>query len=578
MRAALATLVALAVAVPSAAQAATRHGDLTFPNDENAQPVSWDYWWGAGNIVTTSGNRYMVGLAFTSQDGVMEAGYQVWPMQGPYKGQSIMTMEGPVEWGHPEQPAGRIVHKKTINLPGTDQRLSLDTLDTHDGGRVITRWERISLKRESYRFTLDQAAAKVHPAGKLRRLRMNVRADMRSPLLAGGTGRWFYGVPEDFEGFGYRSRAYQYNQGAKRLTGTLELQQPDGSMLRERVNPARSILFMTHESNPPEAIPVGIGLAVSNQVHARYLQSYNLQWPWELIYADLGNGAQLQFDLQTYHDTPRGLLKTNPKAPTYRVLATLRLKNGESVVLNDKLHAEHLEHRTVDSIASKAGTMISSAWVQGWKFRVAYRGGVLKSGSGKRVRVPAFDLGLVPPFGKNDPPGDQRNNRLTQRVPFDVTGSYAGCPVRGFAWSELLANWYGWEDRDPWLNEKGKLPKTPRRCGARVKQPPWGKTGELNPPTEPAKPPVAGEEHCTSNDEMPRCEYTAKGDGGIAATGDPGGWTVIITRPGRREPVVLGGHGGPQAYPCGTIRRGDRVVAESKPGSSVTAGNPGICF
>ena len=76
----------------------------------------------------------------------------------------------------------------------------------------------------------------------------------------------------------------------------------------------------------------------------------------------------------------------------------------------------------------------------------------------------------------------------------------------------------------------------------------------------------------------PRCEYDVQGDGGIAGDGEPYGWTVTITRPGRPEPIVLHGHGGPQTYPCGTVRRGDHVVAEAKPGSSVTVGNPGICF
>jgi hypothetical protein len=558
VRLATATLAALAIAVP-AAEGATRHGALTFPNDENAEPVSWDYWWGAGNIITTSGHRYMVGMAFTSLEGDMGAGYQLWPMQGPYKGQSVMTMEGPPEWGHPAQPTGRYSYRMTVNAPGTDQRLKLDSVDNQDGGKVISRWERISLARESYRFTLDQAAAKIHPAGQTRRLKMDIRADMRSPLLDGGTGRWFYGVPEDF---GYYSRAYQYNQGARRVTGTFELQQPDGSMLRERVDPKRSILFMTRESNPPEAIPVGIGLAVSTQIHARYLQSYNLQWPWELVYADLGNGAQLMFDLQTYHDTPRGAIKLSPKQPTYRVLATLLLPNGESVPLNEKLHAEHLDRRFLPT----------------WRFRVAYRGGVLTAGSGKRVRVPAFDLGLVPPWGKSQPAGDASNNRLTQRVPFDVTGSFGGCPVHGFAWSELLANWYGWEDRDPWFNGGGRLPKTPKRCGANVTQPPWHPTGQLNPPKEQPAPLNLQLEHCTADDSTPRCEYDAHGDGGISATGDPGGWTVTITRPGRAEPIVLGGYGGPQAYPCGVIRRGDHVLTQAKAGSSVTAGNPGICF
>ena len=573
LRFVLAGFLVLAVAA-SSAQGATRYGDLTFPEHENAQPASWDYWWGAANLVAESGNRYVVGLAFTSFDGVMAAGYQVYPLQGPYKGQSIMTMEGPVEWGHPEQPAGRFVNKMTVNAPGTDQRLSLDTFDTQDSMKVVSRWERTSLDRESYRFKLDQAEAKVHPDGERRRLLLDLRAEMRTPLLAGGTGRWFYGVPEDF---GYPSRAYQYQQAAKRLEGTLDLQQPDGSILRERVDPARSILSMTHESNPPEAIPVGIGLALSTQLHARYVQSYNLQWPWELIYADLGNGAQLMFDLQTYHDTPRGVAKVNPKQPTYRVLATLRLPSGESIPLDDKLHAEHLDRRTLDSIASATGTSLASATTQTWKLRVSYPGGTVANAEGEAVQVPPFDLGLVPPFDKSEPLPDSRNNRLTQRVPFDVSGSYDGCPVNGFAWSELLTNWYGWEDRDPWFTG-GELPKTPKRCGAKIPPPPSGTPGDLNPPAEDMEPPDIRPQSCTANGGTPRCEYDAQGAGGIGASGDPDGWSVTITRPGRPEPIVLRGHGGSQTYPCGTIRRGDHVVAEAKPGSNVTAGNPGICF
>jgi hypothetical protein len=569
----LAGALALALTA-SAAQGSTRYGDLKFPEDENAQPASWDYWWGAADLVAKSGNRYLIGLAFTSFDGVMAAGYQVFPLQGPYEGQSIMTMEGPAEWGHPEQGPGRFVNKMTANVPGTDQRLSLDTFDAGDGMKLISRWERTTLSRERYRFRLDQSEAKVHPSGERVGLLVDLRAGMRTPLLAGGTGRWFYGVPEDF---GYPSRAYQYQQGAKRLQGTLELQQPDGSVLTERIDPARSILSMTHESNPKEAIPVGIALALSTQLHARYAQSYNLQWPWELIYADLGNGAQLMFDLQTYHDTPRGVIKVNPKMPTYRVLATLRLPSGESVPLDGKLHAEHLDRRTLDSIASATGTTVASPVTQSWKFRVSYPGGTVRSPGGGKVRVPPFDLGLVPPFNKSEPLPDDRNNRLTQRVPFEVSGSYDGCPVDGFAWSELLTNWYGWEDRDPWFTG-GKLPKTPKRCGAKVPLPPSGTPGELDPPAEDAEPPDLRVENCTANGDTPRCEYVAEGSGGIAASGDPHGWTVTIERPGRPEPIVLQGHGGFQTYPCGTVRRGDRVVAEAKPGSSVAVGNPGICF
>jgi hypothetical protein len=191
--------------------------------------------------------------------------------------------------------------------------------------------------------------------------------------------------------------------------------------------------------------------------------------------------------------------------------------------------------------------------------------------------VPPFDIGLAPPWGKDDPPADDHNNRLTQRVPFDVTGAYDGCPVDGFAWSELLSNWYTWEDRDPWFSG-GRLPKTPKRCGARVKQPPLHETGELNPPPESAPPPNLNAEECRADDATPRCEYFPTGDGGIAGNGDPDGWRVTILRPGRPEAYVITGHGGPQAFPCGTVRSGDRVIVEAEPGSSVTVGNPGICI
>jgi hypothetical protein len=564
----------VAIAAPTAT-ASTQYGDLSFPEDENAQPSSWDYWWGAARIVAKSGNRYIVPIAFTSLDGAMSAGYQVYPLQGPYEGEGIMSMEGPVEWGHPNDQTGRYANTMTMNAPGLPQRVQLDTLDVQNGLTPISRWERIDLSREVYRFALNQTAAKVHPGGERIPLHVNLTATMRTPLLAGGTGRWFYGVPEDY---GYPSRAFQYQQGAKQLEGTIEFQQPDGTMLREKVDPKRSILTWTHESNPKEAIPIGIGLAVSSQIHARYLQSYNLQWPWELIYADLGNGAQLMFDLQAYHDTPRGIVNVNPKQPTYRVLATVRLPSGESVRLDEKLHAEHLERRTLDSIASATGETLESPWVQSWQFRVTYPGGIERAGNGEKVRVPPFDLGLAPPFTKAEPLGDAANNRLTQRVPFDVTGSYAGCPVDGFAWSELLSNWYGWEDRDPWANIGGKLPKTPKRCGAKVHQPPLAETGELDPPEEPLKPPVLANEQCTANDQVPHCEFDATGDGGIAGTGNPYGWTVTINRPGRPEPIVIQGHGGWQAYPCGTVRDGDHVVVDATPGSSVTVGNPGICI
>jgi hypothetical protein len=573
-------LAAIAVAVALAAGAADarateRYGDLTFPADEHAQPSSWDYWWGAGELRTKSGNRYVLELAFTSIDGAMSASYIIYPLQGPYRGQGIMSMEGPTEWGHPN-PSGRALLTMTMNLPGLpDRRLQLDTYDTQRDMKLISRWERTTLDKPKYRLMLDQDDAKLHPDGGTVDLELDLTATMRKPLLAGGTGRWFYGVPEDFD---YPSRAYQYQQVPRRLVGGFHMTMPDGEVIKEQLRPKASLLTMTRESNPKEAIPVGIGLALSHQVHPRYFQSYNLQWPWELIYADLGNGAQLQFDLQSYHDTPKGLVKINEAQPTYRVLSTLRLRNGTSVVLNDKLHAEELSMRTLGGIAAADGNMLASPWVQGWRLRVQYPGGVEKTADGRKVRVPAFDLGLKPHFKKSEPLADEGNNRLTQRVPFMVSGSYGGCPVDGFAWSELLSNWYGWEDVNPWLNRGGKLPRTPKRCGAKVKQIPLHQTGELNPPPEPPAPPTVGYQMCQADEAHPTCEFTAEHDGGIAANGLPGGWKVTITRPGRTAPIVLTSYGSSQVYPCGTIRAGDHVLFEAQPGSSVAGGNPGICI
>jgi hypothetical protein len=556
------------------ARAATKYGDLTFPADEHGHPPSWEYWWGAADLVAKSGNRYILTGGLTSLDGDMVAAWNVYPLQGPYRGQGIMSLEGPPEWGH-ENPAGRIVYTTTNDVPGVDQLLKLDTYDLQSGMKLISRWERTSLERPTYRLMLDQNDGSLHPAGGRVDMQVDLRARMRTPLLAGGTGRWFYGVPEDYGN--YPSRAFQYQQVAKRLAGTLRMTMPDGTVLDERVRPRRSHLTMTHEYNPVEAIPTGIALALSSQVNARYFQSYNLQWPWELVYVDLGNGAQLMFDLQTYHDTPRGFVKLSETQPTYRVLATLRLRNGTSVRLDDKLHAEHLAMRSLDSIASAAGNTVGSPWVQGWRYRISYRGGRVRAPSGKMVRVPPFDLGFKPVFTKSEPLADESNNRQTQRVPFDVSGHYGGCPVHGFAWSELLANWFGWEDYDPWFTG-GRLPKTPRRCGDKVPQIPTGTPGNLNPPPQEAAPPDVRAESCTADENTPRCELRPEGSGGIAASGTPGGWRVTITRPGRPVPYVLNGYGGGQAYPCGTIRKGDFVVAEAEPGSSVTVGNPGICF
>jgi hypothetical protein len=570
--------VLLALALAPAALGDTKYGDLTFPGNESAQPASWDYWWGAARLVTESGNRYVVGAAYTSFDGYIGSGYQVWPLQGPYKGQSIMTVDGPVEWGHPGEPGTRFVHRMTMNVPGTSPQLRLDTLDSNDGLKLIDRWQRTSPTRTTYQLSLDQDEAKVHPADRRVRLLLDLRADMNDPpLLAGGTGRWYYHVPEDF---GYPHKGYQYSQATRQLTGTLALQQPDGSMLRERVVPSRSTLVMSHESDPPEDIPGGLALAAATQAHPRYAQYYNLQWPWELIFADLGNGAQLMFDAQSYHDTPNGPARPlTPNMPTYRVLATLRLPSGVSVPLDGKLHVEHLAYRELDEIASATGTSLQSPVTQAWKFRVSFPGGRVAKPGGGTVQVPPFDLGLVPPFDKTEPQEDDRGNRLTQRVPFNIDGSYAGCPVHGFGWSELLVNWHGWENRDPWFTG-GSLPPVPDHCGQSLPPPPSGTPGNLNPPPSWGANPNIDPEGCSAGGPgAPTCAYDAKGAGGLGGTApEPGGWTVTITRPGRAQPIVIRSHGGYEASVCGTIRAGDHVEAKGSPDGGVFVGNPGICY
>jgi hypothetical protein len=575
-RLAAAALAVLAMA-PGAAAAP---GDLTFPDDESGHPPSWDYWWGAGRIVTESGNRYVIAGAYTDQDGAVASGYQLYPLQGPYRGQGVMTADGPPEWGHPSQSATRFVHDHSMALPGTHPQLRLDTVDTTAGLKVVDRWARTDPTRMLYQLRIDQADGKVHPAGTATPLDVDLRADMRDPpLLAGGTGRWFYGVPEDF---GTPSRGYQYMQAARRLTGTLAYRGPGGAPVRERVDPGRSLLLMVHESDPPEDIPVALGLAASTQIHPRFAQYYNLQWPWELVFADLGNGAQLMFDLQGYHDTPNGTLRpATPQMPTYRMLATLRLPNGVSVPLDGRLHAEHLAYRYLDTIASVTGTALASPFIQAWEYRISFPGGMVDRPDGPPVKVPPFDLGFVPPFSKSEPKADGHGNRLTQRVPFDVTGSYDGCPVDGFAWSEELQSWYGWDDQDPWWTG-GPLPATPKRCSKHLPPPPSGTAGNLNPAPSATGAPDPAPEQCSASDpDTPRCAYTAAHAGGLSGHSDePGGWTVTIARPKRAEPYVVTSHGGYELYACGTVRPGDRVTLTAKGGSgaNVFAGNPGICY
>lgn len=572
--------IAVAIAVlmlgHASALASERYGFVTFPEDEHQHLDGWDYWWGAADLVMASGNRYTVGFAFNSHYGYGVTGHQIFPRQGPYKGLSILTADGPAEWGHNEH-AGQFVREMSVYAPGVSDLLLYHTLDVANGGKDIGSLERTSLERETYRLRLDNDAAKVHPTGKLVRALVDVRAEMRSPpLLLGGTGQWWYGIPETY---GYPSRSFQYMQSARKLTGTLVLQQPNGSLLHERVVGSSSTMVMVHEYDAtPEDLFGGLALAQSTQIHPRFPQYYQGGMPWELIFVDLRNGAQLMFALLAFHETQRGTLTplVGMRQPTYRVMATLRLPDGRSVALDDKVHVEHLSYREIVGRVPTFVVATTGMYKQSWDYRVSYGGGALRAGDGSLVDVPGFDLGVVPQFSKAEPRSDDRGNRQAQRVPFVAAGSYGGCPAHGFGWSELIVNWYG--KKDPWFTG-GKVPPVPARCASGGARPRTGRPVAAPSVSEPA-PSFAVEGCNVSNPGTPSCSYRATIAGGIAGmSGEPGGWTVTIRRKGRARPIVVRSLGGFEIYPCGAILPGDQVTAAARAGNSwATTGNPGICY
>jgi hypothetical protein len=566
--------VAVVCAMVAPAAHAQRYGDVEFPRDEHQHVDGWDFWWGAANVVTTSGNRYTVGVAWDSLNGVGLSGQEVFPHQGPYAGRMLATMDGAEEWGHDPQPAGRFVTTMSNHVPRVSELLRNEVRDTSAGGREIGRWQRTTLDRESYRLLVDNDAARVHPTGEHIALDVDIRADMQSPpLLAGGTGTWWYGLPEAHH---YPSRSFQYMQAAKRLSGTLAIEQPDGTILRETIAPAGSKMVMTREYDAmPEDLPTGLALAEATQLHERYAQYYEGGMPWELVFLDLGNGAQLMLAVLAFHDSADGTIKpvAAPDQPTYRILATLRLPSGVSVPLDDELQVEHLSYKTLVGRVPTFWVAVKGIWKQAWEYRLRYDGGIVNG-----VDVPAFDLGLQPQFDRSWPAVDERGHGPTQRIPFVARGSYGGCPVDGFGWSELIVNWRG--KRDPWWTG-GELPPVPRRCDSATTAPPGGPAGELDPAPRKQPPPAIEPEGCQAfAPGAPACEYTATAPGGLGGnSADPGGWRVEIHREGQAEPdVITSFGGGHEMYACGTILPGDRVVATAEEGAGVFAGNPGICF
>ncbi|HYH59943.1 MAG TPA: hypothetical protein VD790_12100 [Thermoleophilaceae bacterium] len=570
-------LLALLAFVPAASAHAQQYGALEFPRDEHEHVDGWNFWWGAADLTTESGNRYTVGVAFDSLYGVGLTGHQVLPQQGPYADRAINTMDGPEEWGHGAQAHGRFVTKMSNHVPGTRTPLVGTTRDLFDGGKEIGRWERTTMERESYRLKLDNDEARVHPTGENVSLDVELDADMHSPpLLAGGTGTWWYGIPENHD---YPSRSYHYVQAAKHLTGTLELEQPDGSILREKVVPEASTMIMVREYDAsPEDLFAGLGRAQATQMHPRYASYYEGGMPWELVFLDLKNGAQLMVAVMAFHETKKGTATpvVGQGQPTYQVLSTLRLPTGESVPLNDKLRVEHLDYRQSIGRVPTFWVAVKGIWQQAWRYRMSYPGGTEELPNGETVDVPAFDLGVVPQL--DEPAVDDRGNGNTQRFAYLADGNYGGCPVHGFGWSELIIQWRGREEQDPWRTDGG-LPEVPAECGP-PPTPPVGQPGDMEPdPGEAPPPSIAPDPGCSAGLGTPRCEYIATTPVGLAGYGaEPGGWTATISPADGGEPIVIKSQGGNELYACGTARPGDRIVVEAEEGSNVSIGNPGICF
>jgi hypothetical protein len=549
----------------------------------------FDYWWGAADLRTTAGHHYTLTVEYTSAAGystaaddvagfISSAG-EVFAHQGPYRGLSLTTEDGPPEWGHPDAPPGRYVSEISRYLPGVSELLSFKTVDTTRRLRPVSTWRRTTLASERYHLSVDDAAAEVFPTGRRIRLGVDLDADMKSPpLLAGGTGQWWYGIPSYYH---YPSRSFQYMQGARRLTGTIAIQQPDGATRRETVVPSRSRLEMVHEYDAsPEDLFAGFLTAESTQLHPRYPQYYAGGIPWELFFFDLDNGAQLMLAVLAFHDTPDGTLTPviGRDQPTYKVLATVRLPDGRSLPLDDALRVEHLSYRTIAGQTPGPFIQVKGIWKQAWDFRVSFGGGRMKAGDGSVATVPAFDLGLTPQLAKDEPKLGDDGTGLTQRVPYDAAGSYGGCPVHGFGYSEVIVNWYRREARDPWWTG-GAKPPVPSRCGP-APAPPAGQPGDLSPPPTPDTPPNVAPEACHAGVPDPAtCTLDAKAMGGVSGYGaTPGGWTATITRPGLNDPIVIRSFGGFDMYTCGTIKPGDHVVVTTKPGSNASAGNPGTCI
>src|SRR3954454_2064394 len=130
---------ALVFTAPAAAQ---QYGFVKFPDDEHTHQDGFDCWWVAADVPTTAANRYTVGVAVTNFAAYAASGEQVFTHDGPYKGLSLLSEEGPKEGGHPDQPAGRFVTPTSGYVPGASALLKLKTVDTSTAAKPVTTWER----------------------------------------------------------------------------------------------------------------------------------------------------------------------------------------------------------------------------------------------------------------------------------------------------------------------------------------------------------------------------------------------------------------------------------------------------
>jgi hypothetical protein len=261
-------------------------------------------------------------------------------------------------------------------------------------------------------------------------------------------------------------------------------------------------------------------------------------------------------------------------------MATVRLPSGQSVALDDQLLVEHLEYREIVGRVPTTFVAVTGQWTQAWRLRVGFPGGTAKAGDGTTVDIPPFDLGIVPFADKSDTFVDANGDGLNQRVALRIFGTWDRCPVDGAGWSEMIVNWTGRTEQDPWYTG-GDVPDVPTTCtpdanvGARNGNGrPLTPKGDQPPLPDPTTPP----EGCAAGmGQPPSCTFTATHEGGIGGyASDPGGWTVTIERAGR-DPIVVHGFTGGTTYGCGIIQPGDVVHAEARDGSYVSAGNPLTC-